>query len=283
MKTRAALVLAVLGGAASAFGQIQATQVKVSYTLSFQTARVGASGTFRDGAIGEHASGTAGQVDVGLEGALFTIKMAMRVPDNSLANTGVTPQFSPTGTPMTWAPTVLAGSSGSGTLSAFWSGDLNMAGGANGNGGWSDGTTNFAPVLRRRLSTFIDSAAPGSPNGSGNAVTDIQPSQFGANTMNLLHDNDLACWIGLWIPGAAGGNRTASWAVTLGSLGLLSQVAAMDDNAANGANGGSFNLPIALNVATEFGAGVNVPVLVPGPSSLALLGLGGLLAARRRR
>jgi MYXO-CTERM domain-containing protein len=274
MKTRAALVLSVLGAATSAFGQVQSSAVGVHWTLSWAEARVGASGTFRDGAVGNIAGGTVGQLDAG-EGALLFIKMAMNAPPGgSLA----VPAGDGTGTPLTWDPSIVAGSSGTGTLSGFWSGDLNLTGSQA--GGWSDGSTNFAAALRRKLLTMIDGGGTGSPTPTGNGLTDIQPAQFGANAAALNHSNNLNVWQGLWIPGA-GVNGVVNFNLAIGNLGLLSSVAAIDDGH-SAVNGGATDLPIALNVATTFGTGVSFTV-VPTPSSLALLGLGGLIAARRRR
>jgi hypothetical protein len=60
----------------------------------------------------------------------------------------------------------------------------------------------------------------------------------------------------------------------LGSLGLLSQVAIQDHD-------GNYPNVVAKSVQTLFGPGVQVSI-VPAPSALALLGLGTLIAGRRR-
>jgi hypothetical protein len=286
MKTRAALIVAVLGTATSAFAQAQ-TQGTITYSLSYQVVTpTGAPATpFLTATLGPVQT-SGGTVNQG-QGLLLRLTASMSGtpgafdPDTAL----------PTGSPLTWnplTPGITAGSSGQGGLSGFWSGDVNIqgdGGAASASGAWSNNdNTRFASTVRRTTKVWTAGSSTGSgyinadPQGTGPAsvVTDIQPAQFTDDSNAMNHSNTQVAWAGLWIPSSYA-SRTVTWEALMGSLGLLSKVGAMDNNYDAG-----YHFPLALNVQTLFGPAVSVAV-VPSPSSLALLGLGGLIAARRRR
>jgi hypothetical protein len=276
MKTRAALIVAALGTASSAFAQVNQpqTQGTVTWNLSYFVATPGPGNSWASGVtIAPTAGGTVGLNQAALLRLTF-----------SLSGTpgGVDADGNPTGSPLTWNSAL--GGSGSGGLGGFWGGDVNVNA-SEATGSWSNTAATFQASVRRQILSPYSTGGGnglvnGDPNGTGpsGAVTDIQPAQFGADAAILDHGNNLVVWRSLWIP-ANYNARTVNMSAALGSLGFLSQVYAVDHNYANGGNS---TLPIALNVATSFGAPVGVQI-IPGPSSLALLGLGGLVAARRRR
>lgn len=270
MRMRVAMLAAVLGAAAAAFGQVQTAEVGVTYSLSWVEAHP-IGGNWAIGVLGNGGS-VPGTVEQG-EGVLFTIKMTMSLPGGGSA----TAAGGGTGTPLHWAPTVFAGSSGTGTLSGFWSGDLNLGSNAGAaSGQWGDGSTNYANALRRKLVTFTTGGGAGNLAG-GNNLSDIQPAQFGGDADSLNHGNTVTCWQGLWIPDFVTVSAT-QFSLQIGSLGLLSSVAARDDLYGNG-----FDFPVPLKVAAAFGSAVSIPLAVPAPHAAGLAALGVLIAARRRR
>jgi len=286
MKTRAALIVAVLGTASSVFAQAQ-TQGSITYNLSFAefnhgTGTAGSPTEWLNPVAGNIAGGTSGTIDPG-EGALLKLTVVMSgTPGGFDQGTQL-----PTGTTLTWnagLTTIPPGSSGTGGLSGLWGGDVNLHG-SEATGTFSDTTTFFGASVRRRLLTFTAGGGSGFVNGDLNGrgpagdITDIQPAQFNPDADALNHSNNVLTWQGLWIPAHTLPTHTVTWQALLGSLGFPSQIAAMDINYGNG-----YTFSIPLNVQTLFGPSVSIPVSgVPGPSSLALLGLGGLVAARRRR
>jgi hypothetical protein len=274
MKTRAALIVAVLGTTASAFAQPQ-TQGTVTWNLNYFVVTPTSAGNFSSGAtIAASPGGTIGLN----QAALFRLSFTLSGTPGGVDADGI-----PVGSPLTWNSTL--GGSGAGGLGGVWSGDLNVTA-SEATGGWSnqDIVAFQSNVRRQILSPYATGGGNGLVNGNpvgtgpSGAVTDIQPAQFGADAATLDHGNGLVVWRGLWIPGSYS-NRTVNFSAGIGGLGFLTRVYAVDNTYSNGGNAA---LPVALNVATNFGPGLAVQV-VPGPSSLALLGLGGLIAARRRR
>jgi hypothetical protein len=262
MTNRGAFVLAGLGAASSALAQPQ-TQGTITYTLTVARATQ-TSGSWTNLPI-VSPFGSVASIDGPNQGVLFRITMSVSepIPGGPIL--------------LTWAPTIQAGSSGHGTFAGFWSGDLNLVGdggAASASGNWSDGTA-YALSVRTRLLTATagntGSAAPG-----GSRRTDIQPAQFNADAEGLNHGREYACFQGTWIPADLSA-RTVNWNVLLGSLGLLSSVAAEDNLYDDG-----YTLPVALRVETLFGPGVTVN-FVPVPGATAILGLAAAGAFRRRR
>jgi MYXO-CTERM domain-containing protein len=285
MKTRAAFAVAVLGAAASALAQ-DTQGSSVTWSLQAFRATPTTPGNFASGVTVSDTALTAADTLNLNEAVLLRISFTL-----SGTPGGVDENFNPTGSPLTWNP--LAGNpplggSGAGGLGGLWSGDLNVSV-SEATGTWSNNTASFQSTVRRALlSPYGASGDHGYIGGSNIAaninatgpaglVTDIQPIQFGADAVALSHGNGAVVWRGLWIP-ANYSARTVNFNVALGWDGFLSDVYAID--ATYGAGGRT--LPVPLSVATNFGAGPSVHI-VPGPSSLALLGLGALAAGRRRR
>jgi len=277
MKTRAALIVAALGTASSVFAQTgqPQTQGTATWNLSYFVATPTTAGNWASGVtIAPTAGGTIGLNQAALIRLTFNL---------SGTPGGVNADAIPTGSPLTWSSTL--GGSGAGGLGGLFAGDLNVTV-SEATGGWSNGSSSFQTAVKRQiLSPYATGGGNGLVNGDpvgtgpSGAVTDIQPAQFGADAAILDHGNGVVAWRGLWIPSSYT-SRTVNFNVGLGTLGFLTRIYAIDNNYGNG--GPNDPLPIALNVATLFGPGASAQV-VPGPSSLALLGLGGLIAARRRR
>jgi hypothetical protein len=280
MTIRAALVLAALGTSSSVFAQAQ-TAGNVTYALTYQVyAPTGPAGSPWSTAALQPGSTVNSQ-----QGALIQLRATMSgVP-------GYYDPFDPEaglGSPQTWNPSLTSippGSSGTGMLTGFWGGDINVigdGGAASANGHWSNATTEYAEPVRRETRVWTAGGGNGFVNGDiagtteASVVTDIQPAQFNADANALNHQNARICWTGLWIP-TSYSSRTVSFAAALGSLGFLTQIAAMDNYYGSG-----FDFPVPLNVVTHFGAAVSVQV-IPVPPNLAVLLCGGIVVARRRR
>lgn len=271
MKTRAVLVLASVAGLASAANAQFQTQGTVTYTLSSQIFGQG-PGTPWSAPV---AGGNGDNIVQSGEGVLFKVTIGMSIAPGAATTAG----GSSLGGALTWAPSIQAGSSGTGTNAGFWGGDLNLTGSGAGNaaGTWSDGTAAWALSVRRRLSIASAGGATGSVTGTGNGLTDIQPAQFGGDADGINHTNNFVTFQALWIP-AAGDSGVVNFGLGIGSLNLASLVAASDSQYDNG-----YVLPVALTTASAYAGNQAITVSIPGPSSLALLGLGGLVAGRRRR
>jgi hypothetical protein len=278
-----AFVVAVLATAASALAQ--ETQGSVTWTLQAFRATPTTPGNFASGVtIGDTPLTPADTLNLN-DAVLLRISFTLSGTPGGLDANGV-----PTGSPLTWNPAAEnppIGGSGSGGLGGLWNGDLNLSV-SEATGKWSNNTATFQAAVRRApLSPY---AAAG-PNGGGNGyvngssagmgpaglVTNIQPAQFNVEAAALDNGNGVVVWRGLWIP-ANYNARTVNFNLAVGSLGFLSYVYAIDATY----NGGVNTEPVPLSVATIYGAGPSVNI-VPGPSSTALLGLGGLAAGRRRR
>lgn len=262
MKTRAVLVLASIAGAAgSVFGQAQTNPpIKVTYTIEWEDVIPTGPAT---APWQTYSVGGNGQVDPG-EGVRFLLRLNFDPP---------------VGTPVTWAQTLWPNSSGSGLVHAFWNGAMDLrgdSGAATAAGTWSDNTTTYHTNLRRRtIAPFTAAGTVGwGATGEGGArITNIQPAQFGLIPLNPA--NNALFWQGLWIPNSYSA-RTVTWALIEDSVGIDSAMMAFEDP-----NAPDPTIPVALRANYNFGSlGIQI---VPSPSSLALLGLGALVAARRRR
>jgi MYXO-CTERM domain-containing protein len=271
MRQARAASLVILAGVAPALADIQ-TQGSVTWTLSAQEYGMGAGPGWTNPVAGGNGNGI---IEPG-EGVLFTFSISM----------SGTPAAGGLGSPLTWSTGIhnLPPNSGAGTLAGLWGGDVDLVGdgGAlSASGTWSDRSTNYGLAVRRRLLAFTTLSEIGYVNGShtgtgpASRVTDIQPANGPFDAEQIDHSNNIPVWSGLWIP-VDFTARTVNWSVTIGSLGILSSVAARDQ----GYDTGSF-YPIPLNVQTLFAGSTSVQV-VPAPAGLTLLGA-GLLGVRRRR
>jgi hypothetical protein len=157
---------------------------------------------------------------------------------------------------------------GTGTIAGLGSIFFDLTGTGSAQGTWA--------FLSRATGFALGSA--GTPSGTGEAVTAAQAGQFilpgsTANSSNPVN----AIWRGVWCP-TSYTNRTVTFTSMAAAAGgnnhssILIQYGVDPDG--NPQYIGKF-------VSATFGS-VNIPV-VPGPSSLALLGLGAVIAGRRRR
>ena len=196
------------------------------------------------------------------EGARFEINASMSPPP---------------GTAITYSPTYVS-SAGSGYVGGFWAGDLNLigeGGTAAAAGTWVVNQNTSPSANPDRLGVLPPFAAgfptaSGNVNANGSGMTDIQPAQFGPDS-HLLNSASPTepMWRGLWIP-ASHTPRTATFELSLGSLGLASLFFAVDD---------AVTLPIALAATSIYPVPLQVQI-VPAPGAAVLLLLVGM---RRRR
>jgi MYXO-CTERM domain-containing protein len=274
MKTRAALIVAALAGVASStMAQSPQTQGTATWTIQAFRATPTTPGVWNSGVTVGATALTAADTLQPNQGIQLRVSFSLSgTPGGWDVDNEV-----PLGSPLTWNSSL--GGSGSGGLGGLWNADLNVTSSEPATWSNQDSSLYAVAVRRQILSPYAAGGGHGIVNGStagtGPAalVSDIQPAQFGADSHTLDHGNNVVAWRSLWVPGSYN-DRTVNFSVLLGSLGLLTQVYAVD------ANGNA--TPVALNVATAFGPAASVHI-VPTPSSLALLGLGGLIAARRRR
>jgi hypothetical protein len=250
-------MLAVVGGAAAlANGQANSTPpVTITYNLAWQEVS----------AVAPYAPvlNPNGILEPG-EGARFNFNGTLNVAP---------------GTAITYSSTLNPGSSGSGFLGGFWGGNLNLTGdggAASAAGTWVLSANTVPGTNPNRLGT-VPPFASGNLNGStaagGARVENISPAQFSPDPSTLNSASPTpTMWRGLWIP-TDYASRTVTFQLGAGSLGLPTTLWATDTLSPT---------PAIFNANSNFGTAVQVPI-VPAPSSLALLGLGGLVAARRRR
>jgi hypothetical protein len=265
MRARAAWILGTLGTAAVAAAQGQ-TEGSARYTLTVQTI------TQQGGSWSNWPMITAGGNITGPnQGILFKLNMAL------YGTPGLSEQH--------WTPNEPAGTSGIGTLLGFWNGDIEVMGsGSDVSGRWSDNSTAwwhygwaqqaYISIRRHTRAPFSAGQLNGTVMPDGGGVTDIMPAQFTPDPSAISPLAPGTVWQGLWIPSDLT-PRTVAFTPSMGALGLLSQVAILDDN-------GTYTLPIIKNIQTLFGPGVTVTI-IPGPSALAILGFAGLIAAPRGR
>jgi hypothetical protein len=247
MKTRvlAAMGLAALAGVANAQSTTNAT---VNYTLTW---------------------GDTGDNDGVVE------------PGES-ARVRMTVAFTPAvGTVIGYTPA--GGGSATGTLMGFGSAfvDFNLA---QANGGTLTTTGSTGGIANGRAGAWA--VVPGG-NGtvSGDSIINVQPAQFPFNSEPFDPDNNTTgvrttnpianIYTFVWTP--------ASYASRTVTVGMTASVPANGNAAAVmiRTNPDTSLPPTAVAALFNLGS-ASIPV-VPAPSSLALLGLGGLIAGRRRR
>jgi hypothetical protein len=267
MRVRIPILVAFVGGfPAASSGQPDPNLFAVVYTLSAQIyGRAGGSWSNPPRAGGNGN----GLVEPG-EGVLFRLRMTM----------SGAPGGGGTGFPMSWPAGNPPGTSGTGTVAGFWSGDVNLVGNggaASAAGEWSDESGAYDASLRRRLVTFTAGGGSGIVSPNGAAVTDIQPAQFAPDPEMLDHSHNVDVWRGLWVPSDFA-PRSVTWQPGLGSLWLLSYIAVRDSTYP------AYPYVIPRYVQTLFGAGVTIAV-VPSPGSVVpvMLGTAGVALRRPRR
>jgi hypothetical protein len=291
MKTRAALVVAAVAGSATAVNaQIRAFTdaahqhpVHIQFTLTTSEFLAAA-------ANGPNftTAGNANNIIDQNEGAGFKLIATYKSDTGTNLQCG-NANAGQTGTTIFFDSTIQAGTTGVGQLSGLWSAsfDLNgvpTGGSANGNagvgvlGGVVCSTAPLPGVSARwgLLPPYAVGAGNGTPVNAGARLNNVQASQFTAAVETMQSSNPTGTiWRGLWVPGSFTG-QTVVWTMGNSSVGLPGAEVGIQDN-----NGSS--VPVALTAASDFVGATVVVTNVPGPSSLALLGLGGVVAARRRR
>ena len=257
MKTRAALVVAALAGiASSSQAQVSLPNASVTYSL-----------TWENSATHDQTPLSSGQSAILHLSALMT-----PAP----------------GTAGTWSTTVSPG--GSGTYRGMQALFTDLLGTSN-NGGTATGTWNVAQAQGYGIDPDgLWDVTGGGGNGTstlaGARLTNIQAGQFPAsqnavNTANpatgtLTSPTEVGYWNGVWTPSNYN-TRTVTFGVVNGSANPNSQSNALI------VRDPTLNSTVFVGRGNDiFGNGAAISI-IPSPSSLALLGLGGLIAGRRRR
>ena len=206
----------------------------------------------------------------GNQSALLPGQSATIFFDASFTNQNGVAQFSPS-----------IGTFSSGTILGIGSGfvDLNGAGGtagafALGNNPTPQTNNGSTGIGVRSGWRIVGNASPGSVNAAGTGVTQIQFGQFPAspelaNTLNPVS----RMFAMIWTP-TSYTNRTVTFSLAPASGNTAASVYLDLD--------GSVGASVYVNLANVTLGSANIPV-APAPASLALLGLGGLVAGRRRR
>ncbi len=123
-----------------------------------------------------------------------------------------------------------------------------------------------------------------------NGFKDVQPGQFNASPSSpgVQYTNPITSMDRMdWTPNSYA-NRTVNFAVSAAGgaganvIGLYLDLDGTTDGTQGGYAAGNTGAAAYIPLANITFANVNIP-LAPAPSSLALLGLGGLIAGRRRR
>jgi hypothetical protein len=259
MKTRATLALtAVAGLAAGALGQNPSFTNDADITIHL---------TWREANSSGGTVPTNGILEPG-EFALISIDSVSFTNFGSVAN--FTPSIG------TWT---------SGLVTGFASGflDINGSGGTNGTFNNSTplansgGTTGFGVRGAWRLN------GNGTVNPASDGIINLQFGQFPANPGGANSTTPiLNMFRMLWQP-ASFASRTVTFneagaAISAGAVAGLY----LDFDGTAGPGSGSVGASVFVNASHLHLNGVNIPI-TPAPASLALLGLGGLVAGRRRR
>ncbi len=257
MKTRATLALAVVAGLPAA----AAAQEVVSITYSWVEVLAGTTTPVPAGPARNSI------VETG-EGA--RIRLGVTALINGSNAVGQTIAYT---NPSNGIGTVR----GLGTVTYDLVGDLNAA---TANGAWSSLLGADVP--------FTNGQTGGTAQPGGSSVFGMGGSQFigpGGSVNNT--NNNVQVFRGVWTP-ASYANRTVNWKAGGSSLApagqgnsvLLAYGLASTFNAAGDPI--TFDQLVGKYIGVGTGNGLNIPI-APAPSSLALLGLGALVAGGRRR
>jgi hypothetical protein len=172
---------------------------------------------------------------------------------------------------------------GTGTVKGLGAVVWDLVGDANGataNGTWSSLLGPGAPLT--------SGASPGTAQPGGSSLHGFGGSQFIIPGGTASGTNNIQMMRSVWTP-TAYSNRTVNFLARLSVLvptgqgaGILlsyGQSTALDPNG----DPYTFDLLAGKYFSISAGAGLNIPIQVPAPSSLALLGLGAVVAGGRRR
>lgn len=270
MKARVTLVLAVVGGTmASAGAQTAQVWTDAAHTNPFV---MHFSLTFSEfnATTMLPVSQSNGVID---PGELAYIRLAIStVPVPTFSGTDPT-------TAAYWNPAVVGGH-GSGWLWGIGSMFVDVVGdggASSAQGTWA--ATGGQNYLRGVLGSWAvgDTTTMGTPAQGGTRMANIQAGQFGGNLLALSTVNPVTnIWRGMWTPSSLT-PRNVTFAVADNSAGYPDASAILADSTfpAN-------TYPLAANIGVNFGS-VTIPIGIPAPTSALLVGMGGLLAARRRR
>jgi hypothetical protein len=259
MKTRATLALAVAAGLPAA------VNAQETFVVSYSLQEVVAGSTTA-------ITNPNGVIDQG-EGARITVSV------QAMLNTGGSAIGASTTYPAPFPP----GGNGNGTVKGLGSVVYDLIGsGGDVDGGWSQraGPLANSPFTNGITSGTIQGAG-GRINGFGGAQ--VVAPEFTANGAN----SNVRVFIGTWNP-ASYAARTVNFAAAASELVPTGQqnslLVAYGSATAEDPNFNVFTYDLYLGkyVGTNFGNGLNISV-APAPSSLALLGLGALVAGGRRR
>jgi hypothetical protein len=262
MKTRATLALAVAAGLPAA------VQAQEQFVVSYSVQEVLAGSATA-------SSSTPGQITTG-EGARITVTVQAQLNAGGSA-IGATTTYPPPNPP---------GGNGTGTVRGLGSVVYDLLGdngAATANGTWSQVA---GPVTN---SPFTNGLSGGTAQAGGNRVNGFGGAQVVSpgGTANGANTN-VRVFVGTWTP-ASYANRVVNFAALASTLvpanqqnSLLVAYGQATDVDPTTFETFTFDLYLGKYVGTNFGSGVNVTV-APAPSSLALLGLGALVAGGRRR
>lgn len=238
-------LVAVAGLAAGAMAQTTTTSSAITVSLSFT--EVDSSGT--------PVANPNGTVDFG---------------ESALISMGVS--FTGQNTVGTFQPNI--GTFGSGTIRGFGSGFFDLNGTNNAAGAWN--VDQNAGLGASGDWDVTGGQGNGTPANGGANLQNLQFGQFAATPGGINTTNPIdAIWTGIWTPGDYS-SRTVNF-TTSGAAAAGSSIASVLFRLNSGTAAGAFVTTAGLTHGN-----LNIPV-APAPSSLALLGLGGLIAGRRRR
>jgi len=258
MKTRATLALALVAGLPAA-AQAQETFV-VNYSwnevINGTTNPVAAPNSILE-------TGESARIRIGTEARI-----------NGTSAVGQTTTYT------TPAPGGTATVRGLGSAVYDFIGDGNAA---TANGTWGGFTGGFSGPINGQ--PFQSGLSAGTAQAGGSSVHGMGGAQFllPGSSANGLNAN-VQVFRGVWRPNSYA-NRTvnftarASILVPTGEQNSILVAYGLGTDPDTGAN---FDLLVGKYLATAFGQGINIPI-APAPSSLALLGLGALVAGGRRR